>query len=80
MGPLQVRGVCFLFSVAFGRKRCRVSPSLIDYKPIKSKIMNNRTYFLGLEENDLHSNDWEKDCSMDNYGLYDDEDDFSEDR
>lgn len=41
--------------------------------------MNNRTYFLGFVENELHSNDWEKDCSLDNYGLYDNEDDFTAD-
>lgn len=41
-------------------------------------MISNRTYFLGFSENELHSNDWEKDCSLDNYGLYDGEDDYSE--
>lgn len=38
--------------------------------------MTNREYFLGFEENENHSRNWEKDCFCDNYGVYDDENDF----
>lgn len=63
-----------MFAYAKGRKAFR--PLQVSRKTKKSNNMTSKEYYNGnFEEGENITRDWEKDCFLDNYGLYDEDED-----